>query len=114
VPRKKRPAGATDPRTFLYVLEPKFDGNGLPWMSRSWCKRYPYQWWDTHEYDPRRPVEERIRIARQNHKAVRICGACPVRKDCLEFALETSQPSNIWGGMTPKQRSKYKKELSNV
>jgi WhiB family redox-sensing transcriptional regulator len=33
-----------------------------------------------------------------------ICGRCPVRTECLEFALETEQRFGIWGGLSTEQR----------
>ena len=34
----------------------------------------------------------------------KICGACPVRADCLEYALENRFTYGIWGGLTERQR----------
>ncbi len=36
--------------------------------------------------------------------ALRVCAGCPVRDECLEFALETRQRYGIWGGTTERQR----------
>jgi WhiB family transcriptional regulator, redox-sensing transcriptional regulator len=36
--------------------------------------------------------------------AVRICSGCPVREECLEWALDTRVRYGIWGGLTEKQR----------
>jgi WhiB family transcriptional regulator, redox-sensing transcriptional regulator len=33
-----------------------------------------------------------------------ICAACPVRNDCLEFAIRTRQDDGVWGGATPEER----------
>ena len=32
------------------------------------------------------------------------CRACPVRSECLDYALETRQKFGVWGGLTPAQR----------
>jgi WhiB family redox-sensing transcriptional regulator len=37
-------------------------------------------------------------------EAKRICNVCPVRAECLEFALDTDQSAGIWGGLTTYQR----------
>jgi WhiB family redox-sensing transcriptional regulator len=37
-------------------------------------------------------------------RAKRICAACPVRRECLEFALAHDQMYGIWGGTTPDDR----------
>jgi len=44
---------------------------------------------------------------RQNRK---FCWPCPVRQDCLNWALETNQKDGIWGGHTEKERKAMKKE----
>jgi WhiB family redox-sensing transcriptional regulator len=33
-----------------------------------------------------------------------ICAQCPVREECLEFAVATRQPDGVWGGLTPIER----------
>ena len=33
-----------------------------------------------------------------------ICAGCPVREQCLEFALEIRPSDGVWGGMTPIER----------
>jgi WhiB family redox-sensing transcriptional regulator len=40
-------------------------------------------------------------------EARRICRTCPVRKDCLEYALSfpTSDLHGVWAGLTPRQLS---------
>jgi len=37
-------------------------------------------------------------------KAKKICGACLVQVECLDFAVETVQRWGIWGGMTERER----------
>lgn len=37
-------------------------------------------------------------------RAKAICASCPVRRDCLDFALDTSQEYGIWGGLTEDER----------
>ena len=36
--------------------------------------------------------------------ALRICGGCPVRQQCLDFAIRTREQAGIWGGTTPDDR----------
>ncbi len=33
-----------------------------------------------------------------------LCAACPVRRQCLAFALATSQLHGVWGGTTEDER----------
>jgi hypothetical protein len=38
-------------------------------------------------------------------EARRLCRACPVRRECLEYALEfpASDQHGVWAGLTPRQ-----------
>src|SRR5690606_41634361 len=37
--------------------------------------------------------------------AKRICATCPVRQQCLDYALETKQKVAVWCGLTERERS---------
>ncbi len=37
-------------------------------------------------------------------KAKILCGRCPVRAPCLEYALRTRDPHGIWGGLNELER----------
>jgi len=39
----------------------------------------------------------------QQQPALKLCNSCPVRKECLQSALEDKQVWGIWGGLTPKK-----------
>lgn len=41
--------------------------------------------------------------------AKRICTACPVRTECLEYAIRTRQPHGIWAGIGPKHRQRLRR-----
>ena len=38
-----------------------------------------------------------------------ICAACPVRAECLEWALAHSERHGVWGGYTVKERIRIKR-----
>jgi len=38
-----------------------------------------------------------------------VCAACPVREECLEFALATRQGDGIWGGLTETERRRQRR-----
>ncbi|WP_203336551.1 WhiB family transcriptional regulator [Nocardioides limicola] len=44
-----------------------------------------------------------VRGAEQN-QAKKMCGACPVRTECLAEALENRIEWGVWGGMTERER----------
>jgi WhiB family redox-sensing transcriptional regulator len=37
-------------------------------------------------------------------EARQICGQCPVRRQCLAYAVAAGEPSGIWGGLDPQER----------
>jgi WhiB family transcriptional regulator, redox-sensing transcriptional regulator len=40
----------------------------------------------------------------QAAEAKAICAGCPVRRQCLAFAVRTQQVHGIWGGLTERER----------
>lgn len=40
----------------------------------------------------------------QAERAKAVCGICPARESCLDWALETGQSTGIWGGTTETER----------
>lgn len=43
--------------------------------------------------------------------AMAICAACPVRAQCLQFALDNHITEGIFGGMPPIKRRKYRQAV---
>ncbi len=41
--------------------------------------------------------------------ALAVCARCPVREQCLDFALETRQHDGIWGGATETERRRLRR-----
>jgi WhiB family redox-sensing transcriptional regulator len=37
-------------------------------------------------------------------EAARLCLSCPVKQECLEYALDNGLGHGMWGGKTPLQR----------
>ena len=37
-------------------------------------------------------------------RAKEICKSCPVRPECLQYALEIKEPHGIWGGLNEVER----------
>lgn len=38
--------------------------------------------------------------------AMKICAGCPVRLQCLDFAIVTREAQGVWGGTNERQRRK--------
>ncbi len=43
--------------------------------------------------------------------AKQVCRQCPVREQCLDYALETNQSFGVWGGFTEGERTKLSEKL---
>jgi len=46
----------------------------------------------------------------QIEQAKSVCAACPVKVECLEFALATNQDSGIWGGLCEEERRAIRRQ----
>lgn len=50
------------------------------------------------------PVAMGTVASRQIAEAQQICAGCPVKQQCLDFAMQTRESAGIWGGTTPEDR----------
>lgn len=63
------------------------------WVTRAACRGHgPGRWYPTYADDGAYDA------------ARRICAACPVRRPCLEWALDAGEANGMWGGRTPIER----------
>lgn len=53
----------------------------------------------TYEHD-RGPVANRV-----SPKATLVCSDCPVKAECLDYALRNHISDGTWGGLSPGQRT---------
>jgi WhiB family transcriptional regulator, redox-sensing transcriptional regulator len=40
----------------------------------------------------------------REHAAKNMCAQCPVRSECLDYALRVQEPIGIWGGLNEAER----------
>jgi len=45
----------------------------------------------------------------QIEEAKAVCRRCPVREECLQWALETGQDAGVWGGLSEDERRALKR-----
>lgn len=64
-------------------------------LSKGLCKGNPTEWWFPIVYN-----KETIATTKM---AISICRQCPVRQECLSYALR-NEGFGIWGGMTERER----------
>lgn len=75
----------------LTVAPPAGTDNPLSWMDHGACVGEDQDLWFPPE--------------KSNAKtAKRICAACPVRLECLEYAVEGNERYGVWGGLSYKER----------
>jgi WhiB family redox-sensing transcriptional regulator len=74
---------------------------------------FPPQNWVRHAacagHDPDHwfvPEQATYRYARP------ICAACPVRVDCLDWAMRAGEYQGMWGGLSPGQRRQLRRRVS--
>lgn len=70
------------------------DPNG--WAARAACRHA-----DPDLFFPVAPAGP---SARQVAQAKEVCAHCPVRRPCLEFAVDTGQGFGVWGGASEDER----------
>ena len=46
----------------------------------------------------------------QSRGAIKVCGRCPVKEDCLRYAVEHDVDFGVWGGLTERQRRAYQRQ----
>jgi WhiB family redox-sensing transcriptional regulator len=71
-------------------------GQGMNWVQQARCR----------DEDPELffPIGSTGPAAVQVEAAKAVCMTCPVRLDCLEWALATAQDSGVWGGLSEEER----------
>lgn len=76
-----------------------------PWMDQALCTQVgdPELWFG-------KPTSFLTNDDGQRESAAKaVCSRCPVRDECLDFALATDERYGIWGGMTREERLKAKR-----
>jgi WhiB family transcriptional regulator, redox-sensing transcriptional regulator len=68
----------------------------MEWLHRARCK----------DEDPELffPIGTSGPAAVQIEAAKSICMLCPVRSECLEWAMATGQEAGVWGGLSEDER----------
>jgi WhiB family redox-sensing transcriptional regulator len=68
------------------------------WVDQAACAGAdPELWFDSNPDGP------------ASRLALQICAGCPVRTDCLNYALEFGVTHGIFGGLLPRQRRTYRR-----
>ena len=70
----------------------------LSWQERALCA----------QTDPEAFFPEKGGSTRE---AKKVCVGCDVRGECLEYALAHDERFGIWGGLSERERRKFKKDV---
>lgn len=71
--------------------------DALQWQAQALCS----------QTDPEAFFPEKGGSTRE---AKRVCTACQVRVECLEYALAQDERFGIWGGLSERERRRIKKQ----
>ena len=71
----------------------------MSWESRASCRDA-----ETGSFMPPLSGESVTERRSRELAAKRVCATCPVRGDCLDYALRVSEPFGIWGGLNEVER----------
>lgn len=75
------------------------------WRDRAACVGLPVDWWvpaAPEDHGRGRPIPEPA------PQAVAMCADCPVRSECLAYAVEWNE-QGYWGGLTEVQRRRLRR-----
>lgn len=65
------------------------------WADDGACRGRPPEWWFPVDHFP---------DGREWATPKSICKKCPVKNECLEYALSYRERHGMWGGATPDER----------
>jgi WhiB family transcriptional regulator, redox-sensing transcriptional regulator len=60
------------------------------------------------------PIATGSAVTRETRMALRVCGGCQVRQECLDFAMRSPEMHGIWGGTTPEDRLRARRRRAEL
>jgi WhiB family redox-sensing transcriptional regulator len=98
----------TDDYNRAYKRSPNYygiDKMDESWMSEGACSK-------SNDTETRKYMSTIFYNERNQSKtlaAKRFCASCPVRQECLDYALAVPHDNGVWGGLTPRERFKVRR-----
>jgi WhiB family redox-sensing transcriptional regulator len=68
-----------------------------PWVNEAACRGLATNLFYPERGDPTR-------------HALEVCKPCPVKADCLQYAIDNSERWGVWGGLTERQRRRIRSD----
>jgi WhiB family redox-sensing transcriptional regulator len=84
------------------VLAPRVavaEREDLSWQDRAVCAEIGGDFWFPEKGGSTREPKQ-------------VCRACPVRAECLEYALEHDERFGVWGGLSERERRRLKRQVA--
>lgn len=79
-------------RKYISLQEAIIENNGVA------CADYPELFY---------PEGEDYKVRHQTARAKLICQDCPLKEQCLEYAITAKEHYGIWGGLDPSERAQF-------
>lgn len=73
-------------------------------LSAAWQEQGLCRTSDAADFFPPLHFEPKAEREARETKAKAVCAECPVRTECLEWALDAEEPFGIWGGQSELDR----------
>jgi WhiB family redox-sensing transcriptional regulator len=93
-----RPSATPLADVLSLFADPQDDAGPMSWQDRALCA----------QTDPEAFFPEKGGSTRE---AKRVCTGCEVRSECLEYALANDERFGIWGGLSERERRKFKRRV---
>lgn len=106
----------TDQPGKVYLIEEDAVSGDREWMGQAACAE-PYaetrfDGWFGHPDDARDedgvPLKTSVIPKEYRRYALGFCLVCPVKQECLEYAMDNDIRHGIWGGKAPEDRTKLR------
>jgi WhiB family redox-sensing transcriptional regulator len=75
------------------------------WRSRGACRTADPGLFFGHDGETADVRDEREEAAKT------VCRRCPVRSECLSYAVAKPETAGVWGGMGEDERARYRRRL---
>lgn len=91
----------------MTIRRPTYGPGEADWRSGAVCcdKNATYFFPPGH-FEPKPEKDAREAVARS------LCGTCPVRVECLSYALRAGESHGIWGGLNELQRARLRRRVT--
>jgi WhiB family redox-sensing transcriptional regulator len=80
------------------------------WMDRALCAQVGGDGWFPDRGLTGDPADNAMSV----FEAKQVCGRCPVRARCLEYALQNDERFGVWGGLSENERRRVRAEHMEV